>query len=66
MNIGYALAVGAARRRRRCPSSSPRALDADDVWELIPKITAHHDPEFDKDPSGGGKTSLSIRFADGT
>jgi 2-methylcitrate dehydratase PrpD len=44
---------------------SPTRLESDDIWELIPRITAHHNPAFDHDPGDRGKTILKIRFTDG-
>jgi len=36
------------------------------VWELIPKITAHHDPEFDKGGPSGRNTRVTVHLKDGT
>ena len=65
MNIGYVLAVEILDSEVLPEQFSPSRLDADDVWELIPRITAHHNPDFDNDPNDRGKTILRIRFADG-
>ena len=65
MNIGYVLAVAILDGEVLPEQFSPARLDADDVWELIPRITAHHNPDFDNDPNDRGKTILRIRFTDG-
>jgi aconitate decarboxylase len=36
------------------------------VWELIARITAHHNEEFDTKPLGHGQSRVRIRFTDGT
>jgi 2-methylcitrate dehydratase PrpD len=67
MNVGYAIAVAILDGAAMVKQFSPQRIDSDDVWALIPKITAHHDPAFD---TGGqksrGNTRLRIRFTDGT
>jgi len=44
---------------------APQRINRDDVWELIPKITAHHDPEFDKGGSGARNTRMTVHLKDG-
>ena len=65
MHIGYVLAVAILDGEVLPEQFSPARLDADDVWELIPRITSHHNPDFDNDPNDHGKTILRIRFTDG-
>ena len=45
---------------------APQRINRDDVWELIPKITAHHDPEFDKAGSAARNTRMTVHLKDGT
>lgn len=46
---------------------APARIDRDDVWALIPRITAHHDPDYDAlGAMGRGQTRLEVRFTDGT
>jgi 2-methylcitrate dehydratase PrpD len=45
---------------------SPQRIDRDDVWQLIPKIEAHHEPEFDKSGSAARHTRLKVRLKDGS
>jgi 2-methylcitrate dehydratase PrpD len=44
---------------------SPARIDADDVWQLLPRITAHHQSDFDAQPLGRGQTRVRVRFTDG-
>jgi len=67
MNVGYAIAVAILDGAAMVDQFSPQRIARDDVWELIPKIEAHHDAEFDKrGPNGRGAARVRIRFADGT
>ena len=67
MNVAYALAVAVLDGAAMVAQFSPQRIAADDVWALIPKIMAHHDPEFDKSgPNGRGAARVRIRFFDGT
>jgi 2-methylcitrate dehydratase PrpD len=67
MNVAYAIAVAILDRAAMVAQFSPQRIAQDDVWALIPKIEAHHDPEFDKQGSNGrGAARLRIHFADGT
>lgn len=67
MNVAYALAVAVLDGAAMVAQFSPQRIAADDVWALIPKITAHHDPEFDKAGAmGRGAARVRIRFLDGS
>jgi len=66
MNVGYAVAVAILDKAAMAKQFSPQRIDADDVWALIPKITAHHDPEFDKGGPSGRNTRVTVRLKDGT
>jgi aconitate decarboxylase len=67
MNIGYALAVATIDGAAMVDQFSPHRIASDDVWRLIPKIVARHDPEFDKGGSlKRGMTRLRVRLADGS
>lgn len=66
MNLGYALAVAVIDGQALVHQFAPQRINRDDVWDLIPRITTHHDPEFDKaGPAGRGRTRLRVEFADG-
>ena len=66
MNVAYALAVAILDSAAMIRQFTPQRIAANDVWELIPKIEAHHNPEFDKADSQGGAARVSIRFTDGS
>lgn len=66
MNVAYAVAVAILDGAAMAKQFSPQRIDSDDVWALIPKITAHHDPEFDKNGPSGRNTRMTVRLKDGT
>ena len=66
MNVGYAVAGAIMDRAALVQKFAPQRINRDDVWELIPKITAHHDREFDKDGSSTRKTRMTVHLKDGT
>src|SRR5262249_49738595 len=47
MNVAYAVAVAILDGAAMVQQFAPQRINRDDVWALIPKITAHHEPEFD-------------------
>ncbi len=67
MNVAYALAVGILDGAAMVAQFAPDRIDSDDVWSLIPRITAFHDTEIDQ---GGalsrGRVRLRILLRDGT
>ena len=66
MNVGYAVAVAILDGAAMVQQFSPQRIDRDDVWELIPRIEAHHDPAFDAGGSGARKTRMTVRLKDGS
>jgi aconitate decarboxylase len=67
MNVAYLLAVAILDGSALLEQFSPQRIDRDDVWELIPKITAHHNAEFDAAGAlGRGRTNLRVTFGDGS
>jgi 2-methylcitrate dehydratase PrpD len=66
MNVAYAVAVAIIDGAVMAKQFSPLRIDAEDVWALIPKITAHHDPEFDKGGPSGRNTRVTVQLKDGT
>ncbi len=66
MNVGYAVAVAILDGAAMVQQFAPQRINRDDVWELIPKITAHHDPEFDKGGSAARNTRMTVHLKDGT
>jgi 2-methylcitrate dehydratase PrpD len=65
MNVAYSVAVAALDGAALIDQYSPARIDRDDVWDLIPRITAHHQAEFDQEPLGRGQTRVVVRFTDG-
>jgi aconitate decarboxylase len=66
MNLGYALAVAIADGQALVHQFAPSRINQDDVWALIPRITAHHDPDIDRGGSmSRGRARLRIEFSDG-
>ena len=66
MNVAYAVAVAILDGAAMLRQFAPQRIDAEDVWALIPKIRAHHAPEFDKSRELRGAARVTIRFTDGT
>jgi len=66
MNVAYAVAVAILDGAAMVQQFSPQRIASDDVWGLIPKIEAHHDPEFDKAGSSVRKTRMTVRLQDGS
>jgi 2-methylcitrate dehydratase PrpD len=66
MNIAYAIAVAVIDGEAMLRQFAPQRIDQDDVWELIPRIVARHDPAFDAaGPLSRGRTRMRIVFRDG-
>ncbi len=67
MNIGYVLAVALLDRAALAQQFSPTRIGADDVWAVIPRITAHHRTEYDEQGSlGRGQTEVRLTMSDGS
>jgi aconitate decarboxylase len=66
MHIGYAAAVAILDRQVLAQQFSPARLDADDVWDLLAKVTANHRREFDDaGPIGRGQTEVRVTLGAG-
>lgn len=65
MNVGYAVAVGLLDGAAMGEQFSPTRIDADDVWALVPRVAAHHDPAYDVRPEQKMSTRLVVRLKDG-
>ena len=65
MNVGYAVAVAILDGAAMVNQFSPTRINSDDVWALIPKITAHHNPDFDKHVAGYRKSRVTVHMSDG-
>ena len=66
MNVGYAVAVSVLDGAAMVQQFAPQRIDRDDVWALIPKITAYHAPEFDTKAGSVRSTRMIVRLKDGT
>jgi 2-methylcitrate dehydratase PrpD len=67
MNVGYALAVALIDGEALAHQFSPTRIDQDDVWEIVPRITAHHRAEYDElGPMGRGQTEVRVTMRDGS
>ena len=64
MNVAYAVAVAILDGAAMVQQFAPQRINRDDVWALIPKISAHHDPEFDH--AGGRNTRMTVTLNDGS
>jgi aconitate decarboxylase len=66
MHIGYAAAVAILDRQVLAQQFSPSRLDADDVWDLLARVTANHRAEFDTaGPIGRGQTEVRVDLRKG-
>jgi 2-methylcitrate dehydratase PrpD len=66
MNAAYAVAVALLDGTALAAQFAPDRIDADDVWELIGRTTARHEPSFDRRYEDGYNTRLQVRFSDGS
>jgi aconitate decarboxylase len=67
MNVAYALAVAILDGAAMVHQFSPQRFAADDVWQLVPKITARHDLDMDKaGPKAMGSARVTVEFTDGS
>ena len=66
MNVAYAVAVAILDGAAMVQQFAPQRTDRDDVWQLIPEITAHHDPEFDKIAGRGRSARMTVTLKDGS
>jgi 2-methylcitrate dehydratase PrpD len=66
MHIGYAVAIAILDRQVLAQQFAPSRIDSDEVWELLPKVTAHHRSEFDEaGPVGRGQTQVRVTLTSG-
>lgn len=66
MFVGYSVAVAILDGVALMAQYGPDRIDADDVWEMIAKIDAHHDPKIDSLPKENRlHTRLEVGLKDG-
>ncbi|WP_051334558.1 MmgE/PrpD family protein [Bradyrhizobium sp. Ai1a-2] len=66
MHVGYALAAAIADGAAMIRQFAPGRINQDDVWKLIPRIRAYHEPSFDRDKFKRASTHLTVTFVDGS
>ncbi len=66
MHVGYALAAAIVDGAAMVRQFTPKRIDADDLWALIPKIRAHHEPAYDESKMTRGAAKVVVRFTDGS
>jgi len=66
MNVAYAVAVAILDKAVLVDQFAASRLDDEDVWNLIGKIEARHNPDFDSLPGNRRQTAhMAIKFTDG-
>jgi 2-methylcitrate dehydratase PrpD len=65
MNVAYAVAAAILDGAAMVQQFSPQRIDQDDIWALIPKIAAHHDPAYDAGPGTRGAARMVVQLTDG-
>ena len=66
MNLAYAVAVTLLDGNALATQFTQRRIDADDVWKLIDRTTARHEPDFDARFEDGYNTRLEVVMRDGS
>lgn len=66
MNVAYAVAATIIDHAAMVKQFTPERINRDDVWKLIPRITAHHNPDYDKSTTGPRNTLMKVKLKDGT
>ena len=65
MNLAYAVAVTLLDGTALAAQFAPERIDAEDVWALIERTTAHHETEFDERYEDGYNTRLEVTLRGG-
>jgi 2-methylcitrate dehydratase PrpD len=66
MNVAYAVAVTLIDGTALVEQFGPARIDADDVWALIARTTARHEPAFDERYEDGYNVRLRVTLQDGS
>ncbi len=66
MNLQYAVAVTLLDGNALAAQFTPSRIAADDVWTLIERTVARHEPKFDERPADGYNTRIEVTLTDGT
>lgn len=65
MNVAFAVAVALLDGAAMGAQFAPSRIDADDVWALTPRITAHHDHAYDAHPDLKLSSRVVVRLKNG-
>lgn len=65
MNVGYAVAAALLDGSASCGQFTPQRIDSEDIWSLLPRITAHHDPVYDRALSEKYTCRIDVALRDG-
>ncbi|NKJ00971.1 MmgE/PrpD family protein [Novosphingobium sp. SG707] len=66
MHVGYAVAAAILDGAAMARQFSPARIDSADIWALMPRIRAYHEPAFDTDFAARLNSVMTVRFADGS
>ena len=67
MSMAYGIAVAVIDKAVMVEQFRTERINRDDVWELMPRIVAHHDEEIDRmGPQARLRTRLRVHFVDGS
>jgi 2-methylcitrate dehydratase PrpD len=65
MNLAYAVAVTLLDGTALAAQFAPERIDAEDVWALVERTTAHHETAFDDRYEDGYNTRLEVTLSEG-
>ena len=66
MNVGYAATTAILDGEAMAAQFTPARIDDNDVWSLIGRVEAHHDPAYDGDRTKRGGCRVLVTFRDGS
>ncbi|EGD44673.1 MmgE/PrpD family protein [Nocardioidaceae bacterium Broad-1] len=67
MNVGYSMAVALVDGAALAAQYTRERIDSDDVWNLLDRISVHHDETFDSRPNAGlFQTRVVVTTVDGS
>lgn len=66
MHVGYAVAAAILDGAAMIQQFAPTRIERDDIWELMPRIRAYHEPSFDTDKFKRGAAHVTVTFRDGS
>lgn len=66
MHVGYALAVGILDNAALVDQYAPTRINRDDLWRVLPRVHARHEPSFDANAVATLQSETTISFVDGS